>query len=88
MTPMATQDDWVRQTVRLPPDTHEALKALAARNNRSTNAQLLDIVQRWVQQGDAPQEVEQDEDALVEAVRRLSPARRHALLTLLSEGEN
>lgn len=85
---MATQDDWVRQTVRLPPETHEALKTLAAKNNRSTNAQLLDIVQRWVQQGGAPQDEEKDEDAVVEAVRRLSPARRHALLTLLSEGGN
>lgn len=84
MTPMAIQDDWVRQTVRLPPDTHEALKALAAKNNRSTNAQLLEIVQAWVQQeGSTAGGSSREEEAVIEAVRRLSPARRRALLTLL-----
>jgi plasmid stability protein len=84
---MGTQDDWIRQTVRLPPETHEALKALAGKNNRSVNAQLLEIVQTWVEAETArrPEKASGDESAVIEAVRRLSPERQRALLTLLQK---
>jgi hypothetical protein len=38
---MATQDEFVRITVRLPPGLHEALEALAREQNTSINSKIV-----------------------------------------------
>lgn len=48
---MAKQDDWVRLTVRMPPELYEQLQAIVASGPRSMNAE---IVSRLQQTLDAP----------------------------------
>lgn len=39
---MAKQDDWVRLTVRMPPDLYEQLQDAVAHGARSMNAEIVD----------------------------------------------
>lgn len=39
---MAKQDDWVRLTVRMPPDLYERLQESVAHGARSMNAEIVD----------------------------------------------
>jgi hypothetical protein len=38
---MATQDEWTRVTIRIPPTLHERLQDAAATDNRSMNAEII-----------------------------------------------
>jgi hypothetical protein len=38
--------------LRLPPDVHERLKRVAKQENRSLNAQIVHILQRWLDAND------------------------------------
>jgi hypothetical protein len=50
---LAQTDKVVRFVLRLPPDLHDRLKALAARERRSLHSQILYLLQRAI---DADQE--------------------------------
>lgn len=47
---MATQDDWTRITLRLPPELFEDIKRVSGELNRSANAQIVEIIREWIEQ--------------------------------------
>lgn len=95
---MATQDEWHRVTVRLPPETHEALKELAIKDNRSINAQMVEVLNDWIEnraalgvfRGNYLAEAAEEyvtptdlEERLTVALKGLSIEKQEALLILL-----
>lgn len=42
---MATQDDYIRTALRVPPDLHKQLHEAAAANNRTFNAEIVSRLQ-------------------------------------------
>lgn len=78
--------------VRLPPGLRERIKDLAAANHRSMNSETVIGLEKMVDDAthipnSGPLAQSADEIRILEAFRRLSPAKRKSLISLLANDQ-